>query len=300
CCSSASIASYFSWRLTTRAPTAQASGLPPFNAAWICWFRLWMSARSGRIAVRAAVTRVLREVICACVRWSVRTRICGRAMNRASALSSPSSWAKAGTAARANRAMSPRPISLFGCMLLLLLGRRIGPEGRTAGAMPERVFGPWNPPRGDFLRVGNENARREAGRGFTERVRARRSGDLEAALLELGLVDLARRSGLLLDDAAVEEVDRPLRVAGEARVVGDHADRRALVVQLLEQVHDLLAVARVEVAGRLVGVQDRRLADDRAGDRNALLLAARELRRVVLHPVRHAHPLEGRLHPVLA
>ena len=44
----------------------------------------------------------------------------------------------------------------------------------------------------------------------------------------------------------------------------------------------LLRGARVEVAGRLVGEQDARRVGDRARDRDALLLAARKLRRPVL------------------
>ena len=39
--------------------------------------------------------------------------------------------------------------------------------------------------------------------------------------------------------------------------------------------------ARVEVAGRLVGQEDGRVGDERAGDGDALLLAAGELRGVV-------------------
>ena len=49
-------------------------------------------------------------------------------------------------------------------------------------------------------------------------------------------------------------------------------------VQLAQQREDLRARLRVEVAGRLVGEDDRRPADERAGDRDALALAAGELR----------------------
>ena len=44
------------------------------------------------------------------------------------------------------------------------------------------------------------------------------------------------------------------------------------------------------------------LPGDRAGHRHALLLAARELRRVVVQPVQQAHPLQGlvRRAPALA
>src|SRR5262245_28394972 len=89
----------------------------------------------------------------------------------------------------------------------------------------------------------------------------------------------------LVDDAAVEELDLAVRVVGIARVVRDHADGRAFAVQLAQEVHDRLAVPRVEVAGRLVGEQDRGPPRERAGDRHALLLAAGELRGMVVHAV---------------
>ena len=50
-------------------------------------------------------------------------------------------------------------------------------------------------------------------------------------------------------------------------------------MQLAQQLHHRFAVLRVEVAGRLVGEQDRRVAGHRPRHRDALLLAARELRR---------------------
>ena len=55
-----------------------------------------------------------------------------------------------------------------------------------------------------------------------------------------------------------------------------------------EQLHDLDAARGVEIAGRLVGEQHRRLGDDRAGDRHALHLPARELGRRVRLPAREA------------
>ena len=55
-------------------------------------------------------------------------------------------------------------------------------------------------------------------------------------------------------------------------------------LSLPEQVHHLAAGARVEIARRLVGQQDRRLVGQRAGDGHALLLAAGELRGMVGRP----------------
>ena len=63
-------------------------------------------------------------------------------------------------------------------------------------------------------------------------------------------------------------------------------------VQLAQQVHHRLAVLGVEVAGGLVGQQDRRLPADGTGDGDALLLTAGELRGQVLGAVGHADALE--------
>ena len=60
-------------------------------------------------------------------------------------------------------------------------------------------------------------------------------------------------------------------------VVRGHDDRRARPVDPVEQADDLETDARVEVPGGLVGEEDRRLVDDGASDRDALLLAAGEL-----------------------
>src|SRR5690606_6682228 len=50
---------------------------------------------------------------------------------------------------------------------------------------------------------------------------------------------------------------------------------------------------RVEVSGRFVGEDERRFADDRAGNRDALLLATREDARRVRAPALEADALEG-------
>ena len=50
--------------------------------------------------------------------------------------------------------------------------------------------------------------------------------------------------------------------------------RPSSLVELLEHLQDFLAGVRVEVAGRLVGEQQRRAVDQRPGDGHALLLAA--------------------------
>src|ERR1043166_6207328 len=79
---------------------------------------------------------------------------------------------------------------------------------------------------------------------------------------------LTQHSGLSTPSghlSSVEEADDAVGAPREALVVRDHDDRRAVVpVEVVEDGHDLLAHRRVEVAGRLVGQEDARLADDGA------------------------------------
>ena len=70
---------------------------------------------------------------------------------------------------------------------------------------------------------------------------------------------------------------------GGVRVVRHHDDRLLeLLVQPLQQRQHLARRLRVEVAGRLVGEQQRRIGDDGARDRDALLLPAGQLARIVV------------------
>src|SRR5262245_44936923 len=152
-----------------------------------------------------------------------------------------------------------------------------------------KITAPRPSPSTPAASAANPGARPSpANAAFSSSMNARivRSSGLGGAAL--GEVD----QRALVDDAAVEELDLAVRVVGITRVVRDHADGRAFAVQLTQQVHDRLAVPRVQVACRLVREKDCRLARERAGDSDALLLAAGELRRVVVHAVRHADALE--------
>src|SRR5215213_6115634 len=96
-------------------------------------------------------------------------------------------------------------------------------------------------------------------------------------LLQLDYV--VRRAGSgVADDLPVLQRDQPVGVGGGGRIVGDHHHRLAeLVDRLAQQRHHAGARLRVEVAGWLVGEDHGRLADQGAGDGDALLLAAGEL-----------------------
>src|SRR6185437_11751154 len=74
--------------------------------------------------------------------------------------------------------------------------------------------------------------------------------------------------------------------------MGGHEDSRALLVEGGQHVHDLFAIGAVQIAGRLIGHDELRVTDDGTRDRDALLLAARELWRAVLGAVHEAQQLE--------
>ena len=65
----------------------------------------------------------------------------------------------------------------------------------------------------------------------------------------------------------------------------------------LEHLHHFLAMLGVEVAGRLVGEDQLGVADQGAGDGDALLLAARQLARPMLGAVGDADLVHHRLDP---
>ena len=80
--------------------------------------------------------------------------------------------------------------------------------------------------------------------------------------------------------------------ANELAVVGGDEHGRAAGVDLAQQVHDLERQIGIEVAGRFVGEQQHRIVDERARDRDALLLTARQVLRVGVHAVLQPDPLE--------
>ena len=82
---------------------------------------------------------------------------------------------------------------------------------------------------------------------------------------------------------SVAQGDRLVGLRGQLRIVRDeHDGGLAAAVDVDQEIDDLVAGAGVEVPGRLVGQQDRGLVRERPRDRDALLLAARELRRIVM------------------
>ena len=89
-------------------------------------------------------------------------------------------------------------------------------------------------------------------------------------------------------DAAVADLDHAVGMRRHLRRVGDQDDGVALPREVLEQRQHLGAALAVERAGGLVGEDDLAAVHQRARDRHALLLAARQLVRPVLEPVGRA------------
>src|SRR5215475_13181481 len=94
------------------------------------------------------------------------------------------------------------------------------------------------------------------------------------------------KNGLVASDLAVAEDDDALGVFRDVVFVSDEQQRdAAFAVEPLEDLHDLDRSAAVEGARRLVRENDRRVIDQRPRDRDALLLSARKLiRMIVLAP----------------
>jgi hypothetical protein len=82
-----------------------------------------------------------------------------------------------------------------------------------------------------------------------------------------------------------------------AWIVGDHDDGLAvLFVQRLQQVEDFVAGLAIQVAGGFVAEQQRGIGDDGARDADALLLAARQLARLVFHAIAEADQRQRGVH----
>jgi len=96
------------------------------------------------------------------------------------------------------------------------------------------------------------------------------------------------------DDAAVAQLDHAARVGSYLRLVGHHDDcHAALGVKPGEHLHQLRRGLRIEGASRLIGEDQGRIGHQRPSDGDALLLAARQLRRPVTGAIEEANFGQG-------
>ena len=111
---------------------------------------------------------------------------------------------------------------------------------------------------------------------------------------------LGFRLVLFIHYAAVKQMNLSIGMTRVARIVRDHTNGCALLVQLAQEFHHSLAVGRVEVSSRLVRQQYQRIARDSSRDRDALLLTARELARKMFGAMSHADAFKRIHHSLLA
>ena len=99
--------------------------------------------------------------------------------------------------------------------------------------------------------------------------------------------------GLVAHNLAVLELNDTLaHGVDDVVVVGGHHHGGAVLIDLVQDVHDAGAGDRVKVSGGLVGQQNARLVDDRAGNGDALLLTAGELGWLTVTFIRQTHQLK--------
>jgi hypothetical protein len=92
---------------------------------------------------------------------------------------------------------------------------------------------------------------------------------------------------------AVAQNDPAACVAGEEFIVSYQHQRGSFaLVERDEQLEDMLAILAIEVAGGFVGQQDRGPGHEGAGQSDALLLAARELDRIMIAAVGKSYGFE--------
>ena len=115
-------------------------------------------------------------------------------------------------------------------------------------------------------------------------------------------LDQGRRHGIgclpVGNDHAVGNLDDPVGLAGNFRIVGDDNDGVALAVELGQNAHQIGAALLVERTGRLVGEDHVATVHQRPRHADALLLAAREFVRAVEHALAEAESGQQLLRPL--
>src|SRR5215831_13818790 len=137
---------------------------------------------------------------------------------------------------------------------------------------------------------------RPAPRRSRTRSGSTRSSELPAASCGTGSSGSAQSRScgeFLLDEAAFVEMQGAPGKPCRCRIVCHHHDSLAeLAVEDLQGGENLVGGGAVEIAGRLVAQEQLWIGYDCAGDRDALLLAARYLARVMRRPIGKRDDLE--------
>ena len=122
-----------------------------------------------------------------------------------------------------------------------------------------------------------EHEQRDGNRAGREQARRAPPPQAGARLLERVAQHPRRAHALSTRRPCSRVIDAVADAADHLAIVRGDDDGRAARVDLAEQIHDVERQIRIEIAGRLVGQHQLRIVDQRAGDRDALLFAAREL-----------------------
>ena len=176
--------------------------------------------------------------------------------------------------------------------------RRSGPRRRARRRTSRSRSGcrrPRSSPRRARYRRGRRGSRAPSRAG-----RAAPAGGRSRAPATPGIRRAPGRGGppAGLARAALVERQPALAALGQPRVVGDQEERHpALGLGAEHQVGDGAPGRGVEVAGRLVGEQEARPVHQRPRQGHALLLAARELGRVVAQAGARGPPPRARRRP---
>src|SRR5262245_55061034 len=93
---------------------------------------------------------------------------------------------------------------------------------------------------------------------------------------------------------AVAHLDDASRIARDIGLMSHDQDGDALIVELLEERHDLDRGATVEIAGRFVREKHCGFGDERTGNGHALLLPAGQLAGLMFGALRETDSLQGR------
>src|SRR5271155_449621 len=81
----------------------------------------------------------------------------------------------------------------------------------------------------------------------------------------------------ITDQPTIAHLKRPSSVSCVRFGMSDLDDSCALLIQLAEEFHDLLGLAGMQIAGRLIGEQQSGLVNDRSRDPDQLLLSTGKL-----------------------
>ncbi|EGE59243.1 6-pyruvoyl-tetrahydropterin synthase [Rhizobium etli CNPAF512] len=114
-------------------------------------------------------------------------------------------------------------------------------------------------------------------------------------LPELGSLRVSEdilRAAFFVDPALMHEDDAAADVAGKLHLMRDHQERHSLGGKLAHHRQNFGDQFRIERRGNLVAEKCGRPHGERAGNGDALLLAARELIRIGVELVAQPHPLQ--------